>query len=386
MPSDTKWQQSWLLVIGLYCLEGSTRGLLMAIVPLSLLAQFGTVQHVTYFYIGSAIVGLGNSVLVPWLTGKIGSKGVLALSGSLTAVTAAMIASDTVLGVGIGLIGRPLALACMDIPLLAVIMTVVPRRSLGSFEPYRIFAQGACITIAPWIGYRLFELAAWLPFAASFAGGVLFVLVSRYVPAPVGGERPPSIRGAASLARFFEQKRLVAAWLLAVIRSSFWQALFIYASIFAVSCGWSSSAAATLLSFAMATLVFVPLWGRLGRAFGARPVLVIAYGFGAIFLVAASVTGLTAPFIAPLFLLAAAFFASVIDGVGNVLFLRASRSFERAAMAGVYSTYRDVAQFLTVVLFALILWFVALPVALLTIAAAFLFASWLASLVHPRIR
>jgi uncharacterized membrane protein YdjX (TVP38/TMEM64 family) len=55
-------------------------------------------------------------------------------------------------------------------------------------------------------------------------------------------------------------------------------------------------------------------------------------------------------------------------------------------MAGVYSTYRDVAQFLTVVLFALILWFVALPVALLTIAAAFLFASWLASLVHPRIR
>jgi MFS family permease len=386
MLRNTIRQQGWPLIIGLYCFEGAARGLLLAIVPLRLLAQFGTLHNVTFFYVGSAVFALANSILVPWLIERFGVRRVLILSGGLIVVTAILIASDTLLGVGIGLVGRTLALACMDIPLLAVIMSRIPRQSLGTFEPVRVFAQGLFITVAPWAGFKMYEHFVWLPFAASLFCGLLFMLASGAVPASVTVKRPMRVRKLASAARFFRQRRLVAAWVLAVIRSSFWQAFFIYASIFAVSCGWSTSASAAVVSFGLATLVFVPMWGKMGRTFGARPVLLIAYAMGGLCLVGTAISGLKAPFVAPLFLLAATFFASMIDGIGNVLFLRAVRTFERPAMAGVYMTYRDIAQFLTIALFALILTFVSFPIALLTIAAAFFAASYLSSLVHPRIR
>ena len=90
--------------------------------------------------------------------------------------------------------------------------------------------------------------------------------------------------------------------------------------------------------------------------------------------------------IAPVLLLSAAIAAAMLDGAGNVPFLRATRPHERAAMAGIYMTYRDISQFAPIAIFSVILSFSQLASAFIFSAASFLVAGRLAQLIHPRLR
>ena len=74
------------------------------------------------------------------------------------------------------------------------------------------------------------------------------------------------------------------------------------------------------------------------------------------------------PTIAAVLLVVCALGATMLDGVGNVLFLRAVRSGERAQMTAVFVTYRDMGQLLTPGLFAVLLSYFALPVVFSTAA------------------
>ena len=68
------------------------------------------------------------------------------------------------------------------------------------------------------------------------------------------------------------------------------------------------------------------------------------------------------PTIAVALLILAALGATMLDGSGHVLFLRAVRSSERTEMAGVYQTYRDAANLAVPGIFAVLLKFFSLPV------------------------
>ena len=71
------------VIVGLYCLEGMTRGALLALIPLQLLEQFGTTQRVTFIYTLVGFIALGNSILVPFLFEKFGTRQVIAIAGGL---------------------------------------------------------------------------------------------------------------------------------------------------------------------------------------------------------------------------------------------------------------------------------------------------------------
>jgi hypothetical protein len=228
-----------------------------------------------------------------------------------------------------------------------------------------------------------------IPFAVSAIGGVIILVLALSVlpvMVPDGNSAVLVRHPADALRRFFEQPRLRLAWTLAVIRASFWIIFSIYATIFSVTCGWSPSAAAAVLSLGNASLFFVVVWGRLVRSLGARRVLMIGYAIAATCLVLTAIAALWAPEIAPLFLLAAACGASIIDGAGNIAFLRATRARERSSMAGIYMTYRDVSQFAPVAAFSLILLVSPLSSAFLVFTGAMFWAARLSLLIHPRIR
>jgi MFS family permease len=133
-------------------------------------------------------------------------------------------------------------------------------------------------------------------------------------------------------------------------------------------------------------LFFVALWGRLVRIWGARPVLIAGYGSAAIGLVSTAVAVWWMPAIAPVLLIGAAFGASIIDGPGNIPFLRATRPHERPAMAGIYMTYRDISQFAPGAVFSLILAVAELTTAFLIFAAVLFGTAWLSRLINPRLR
>jgi MFS transporter, ACDE family, multidrug resistance protein len=300
------------------------------------------------------------------------------------------LASSSLIGLGLGLIVRIFSSACIEIPLLAFMMSRIPRDRLGSFEPARIFFQAGCIALAPWLGFQLREYFHPLtPYVIGGIGGGLVVLVSLMaLPGARKGAVSVAVmrRPAETIRHFFRQPRLRLAWLLALTRSSFWIVFYVYAPIFTVATGWSPSAGAAVLSLGAATLLLVPFWGFLARRFGIRGLLIAGYALSGLCLLLTAGAAFAMPALAPLFLLATALMMSTIDGAGNVPFLRATRAHERASMAGIYMTYRDVSQFLPLATFSLILAFSPLATAF-ALSAGFLFAAALLSqFVHPRLR
>jgi len=379
-----------ILITSFFCLETFTRHLLMAIIPLDLLNHLGSTQRVTLFYAGVAVFGLGNSILVPFLLERLGLRLIVAAAGVFVTAAAALFASESLIGTACGLFIRVLGTACIEIPLIAYIMDRIPRERLSAFEPKRIFFQGCCVAIAPWLGYQLRDhVSSGAPFLVTAIGGLAILGLALWIlPANVLNRNSAALlrRPSDTVRRFFEQPRLRLAWVLALIRASFWIIFSIYAPIFSVMCGWSPSAGAAVLSLGNASLFFVVVWGRLVRGFGVRRVLAIGYALAATCLVLTGIAGLWAPQIAPVLLVASAFGASMVDGPGNIVFLRATRARERSSMAGIYMTYRDFSQFAPIAAFSLILLVSPLSSALLIFAGAMFAAARLSLLVHPRIR
>jgi hypothetical protein len=109
------------------------------------------------------------------------------------------------------------------------------------------------------------------------------------------------------------------------------------------------------------------VWGRIGQSIGTRNLLAIGYGFaGLASLAAGAAAAADAPLVCMVLLWFAAFSATVIDGAGNVPFLRAVRAYERAAMTSVFMTFRHVGSLLVPGILAVVLWLLPLPFVFVT--------------------
>ena len=84
-------------------------------------------------------------------------------------------------------------------------------------------------------------------------------------------------------------------------------------------------------------------------------------------------------------MLTAAFFATIIDGAGNVPFLRAVHPHEREAMTAVFTTFRHGTSLMTPGLFAIVLAFYPLPFVFVSAGLAFFVMTILASYVPRRL-
>src|SRR5262245_549012 len=84
MPSNSGIENASerIVIIALFFLEGLSRGVLLAIIPLDLLIQLETVQYVTWFYSAVAIFVLVNILLVPVIFNWLGGRTVITLFGS----------------------------------------------------------------------------------------------------------------------------------------------------------------------------------------------------------------------------------------------------------------------------------------------------------------
>jgi hypothetical protein len=379
-----------LVITLLFCAETFSRGLLLAIIPLDLLVHLGSTQRVTIFYAAATFFGLGNSLLVPFLLNTFGIRALVASAACLMICAAALFASESVLGLGLGMIVRIVSSACIEIPMLAFMMTRIRRDRLGAFEPIRVFFQGGCLAISAWLGFALREHVHPLsPYVLAGVGGVL-VFCAAMIALPRASEGAVIVtvprHPGETIHHFFRQPRLRLAWFLSLTRSSQWVVFYVYAPLFAVTCGWSPESGAAFLSLCTAMLLLVPFWGILARRFGIRRLLTAGYALAGLFLLVTAAAAFWAPEIAPFFLLGAALLISSVEGAGNVPFLRATRPLERAAMAGIYMTYRDVSQFAPLALFTVILAASQLASGFV-VSACFLFgAARLSQSIHPRLR
>jgi ACDE family multidrug resistance protein len=145
------------------------------------------------------------------------------------------------------------------------------------------------------------------------------------------------------LPRFFAQPRLRLAWLLAAARSSWWSMFYVYAPIFAVTSGLGAETGGIVASIGTGWIWLVPIWAWIGRRFGLRRLLLAGYAVAGILSICAGLA-FGAPWLGAILLVLAALGTEIIDGAGNLLFLRAVHPYERSEMTTVFVSFRDVAQ------------------------------------------
>ena len=374
MPVRTIHAAPWIAALAqrkaavfasLFFLSAVAQTILLTVVPLEALRLLGDVRAVSIAYFSVGIAGLLGRLGIPWLARLIRRRFVFTLGTLLVAVAASLLASETVLGLLLGLALNIFAFACIEVTLNLYVLDHIPRHELGHFEPARIFVAAAPWTLGPWLGVYLEKsLAAALPYAIA-SGAAFFLLALFWVlrlkenTALQAMHRPPP-NPLRYLRRFYLQPRLRLAWALAAGRASWWNMFFVYAPIFAVTAGLGAETGGVIVSLGAAWMWSVPLWGWLGRRHGLRRLLTAGYSAtGVMSLAMAAASGV--PALGAMALVMAAFAAETLDGAGNLLFLRAVHPYERAEMTTVFVSYRDAAQLAPPALFSALLSFFALP-------------------------
>ena len=98
-------------------------------------------------------------------------------------------------------------------------------------------------------------------------------------------------------------------------------------------------------------------FGSLTNRIGVRGVVALCFAVISVSCIAAGLLGTSSPFAAAALLLLAALFASGIDSVGGIPFLRAVRPHERQRMTAVYRTFIDFSELIPGFIFAIALSF-----------------------------
>ena len=347
----------------LFLLVSVPQTILLTVVPLEAHALLGTAGLVAVLYFGIGAFGLAGRLAIPSLTHRFRRRWVFTLGGVSLTLASALYALGTVPTLILGLAASVFAYACLEITLNLYVLDHISRRQLNRFEPIRIFVTAGPWTLGPWLGvYLRHAVAGWLPFAVAAIAGILLIAAFWLLRLP---ERtPPRARRTAPnplryLPRFFAQPRLRLAWALAVGRSGWWGMFFVYAPILAVTSGLGPEAGGLIVSIGTGWIWLVPFWGLLARRFGVRWLMMTGYVAAGLFSFAAAAS-VGQGWLAAALLLIAGLGVGTLDGVGNLLFLRAVHPYERAEMTAIFISYRDIAQLAPPGLFAFLLVFLPL--------------------------
>jgi hypothetical protein len=213
-----------------------------------------------------------------------------------------------------------------------------------------MFYSAAGWTVGPVLGVTLLKWWEPAPFivaaTASSTMLVMFLAMRMGNGKLITKSRAAPTNPLGFLPRFFAQPRLVAGWLLAVIRSCGWWVYVVYLPIFAIQSGLGEQLGGIALSISNAALFVTPFMLRFMQRFSIRHA--VRTGFlmsGLLFGLAGLVSGL--PWLAVLCLMAGSFFLILLDISAGLPFLLAVKPSERTEMSAVYSSFRDVSGILT---------------------------------------
>ncbi|MEM8685871.1 MAG: MFS transporter [Pseudomonadota bacterium] len=373
----------------LFTLESTCRALLMTIVPLQAYTLLQSAQMVSVIYLAVSLTGLVASLGLPIVMHLIPRRYMMTL-GALTYMAAAtFLATGTLPGLITGLALQISATAMLEVTINLYLLDHIPRKELNTFEPRRLLWSGLAFAAGPWLGVYLHE---------NVANGLTYIVVTLTAALmliafwklrlgdsvsiqPAKGPPPNPIK---YIPRFINQKRLVLAWTLAVGRNGWWLMFFVYTPIFVTQSGYSPELGGALVSLGVLPMIFVRQWGKLGQKIGLRKLLMGAYAATGGISIVAGLSGDWA--IATMgFLVFGAFLATMIDGAGNVPFLRAVHPHERADMTSVYTTYRHGTSLFTPSLFAAVLALLPLNFVFVSGGLATLGMAWLSGFLPKRL-
>ena len=365
-PHDTPSPAPWAFIC-LFAFDALSRSVLLTLIPLKAYALLQDAKLVSVVYFTTAITGLLTILSIPQVMHKTQRRTVL-LSGTLIHTIAIFLLSlNTIKTLIIGLILQALATASLDFVLNLYLLDNIPRRSLQSFEAKRLVFAGGCFAVGPWIGVSLGQHVAeragfWVSGLSVIALVTMFVLTGIIKTSGLEHSATPLPNPLNAVRRFVTQPRLRLSWFLAFGRNGWWLIYFIYAPIYARQSGYGAELGGFIVTLGMLPLLLARVWARLARKYSMRKVMMSAYASTAVLSISAALCALCDyPSACILLLVLAAFAATVIDGGGNVPFLRAVKPLERPAMTSVFMTFRHVGPIIMPGIMAVALWVLPLP-------------------------
>ncbi|MBO6948625.1 MAG: MFS transporter [Rhodospirillales bacterium] len=375
--------------IVLFSIEAWSRATLITLVPLQAHKLLGDAQTVSFVYFFVSVFGMLSTLLIPTVVHVIRRRwaftvGIILMFASLVGYAAA---DPMIFPIALGC--QVVATAFLEIVMNLFVLDHVPRTEISRFEPKRLLSVAAPFTFGPFLGVWLSETISLE--VTMLAVGVTVGLLLGYfwflrltdnpaVTMPL--RKPPN--PMKNLPRFFAQPRLRLAWVLATGRSSWWVLFFVYAPIYLTSAGYSAETAGLVVSVGSASLFFSVAWGALGRKLGMRFILILGYASAGVITILIA-TAQDWPTIVLVLIILSACAAAIVDGAGNVPFLRAVHPYERAEMTSVFVTYRHTAQLVTPGVFSLVLGVFALPAVFVVGGAGFVSMAWLARYLPKRL-
>jgi len=372
-----------------FFIQNLPRGMLLTVIPLQAYALMGNAQDTSLLLFAVSGGGIVAALTLPVVIRRIGLYPSYLLSCAMMLLSAGLMMVEQVWLFAGGLFCHVFAIAAAEVTLSIYVMGRIPRAQMTSFEPLRVFFNVTALTIGPFLGvYLESEVQHQLPFIACIgfmliAAGWFRVLGLQHTR--VAASRSPSVNPLKYLPRYFGQPRLRLAYGLALARSGWWTMFIIYVPIYATQSGLGELTGAALVSIGTAWTLSVPLWGWVARHHGVRRLMMLGFSTSsALTLLVYLVIDL--PTIASVLLVICALGATMLDGVGNVLFFRAVHAGERAQMTAVFVTYRDAGQLLTPGLFAVLLSYFALPVVFSSAALWMAAGAWFCRYIPRRLR
>ena len=335
----------------LFTLDVACRALLLTIVPQQAYQLLGSAQLVTLVYLSASLGGLAASLAVPMALSRWSRRKVVTVSVVANGLCCVLLASGRADGLVAALVLQTLATSTIEIVVNLYLLENVARRDLNRFEPRRLLFAGISFVVGPWLGVALHHrVAEGLTYLV--AGLLLTIYLLYFLLLTADGPRGGNLRRASPAAastvsplsyvrRFAGQPRLVLAWILAIGRYGWWLMYFVYTPILVAHFGYGPEVGGLLVSVGQLPMLAIGAWAMLGRRYGLRRLLVLGYaGCGIATLAVGTMTGW--PVVAMACICLASLFATMIDGAGNVPFLRAVRPLERSGMTAVFMTFRHV--------------------------------------------
>lgn len=377
--------QGFALLAGI---EAAVRGILVSVWPLVIYEALGDAEGVSQLYFLAGILSFSFGMLMPWLGRFIARRWLYSMGmafyilGPLCAIVGGPIL--TPLGLLLTSWATMAAFTCIN----AYLMDFIARQELGRVETRKLTYSALSWTIGPMLGVWLWKLWAPLPFLVAMAFAA--VLTATFWAMRMGNgktitrARAPAPNPLAFLGRFFAQPRLVAGWLFAVLRSVGWWVYIVYLPIYCIEAGLGDQIASLVYSISNACLFTSPLILRWMQRRGLRRSVIIAFAASAGCFLAAGLAPVWPP-LALIALFSGAYFLVMLDTFGGLPFLMAVRPAERAEMAAVYASFRDVSGILTPGFAWLVLLVAPVPGIFVACGAGLAAAAAVATRLHPRL-
>ncbi|MDB4558987.1 MFS transporter [Amylibacter sp.] len=369
-------------------LEAVVRGILISVFPVAMYdaLQDAAVISSIYFLIG--VLSLITGLLVPFLIRFIPRRWMYSIGAFGFILGSSLAILGTPQMIVLSLVLNSMATVITFVCFNTYVLDYIARVELGKCETLRMFYSALGWTVGPVLGVLLWTWWEPAPFIISALAAVGMLGMFLYLRLGNGKlitrSKHQSPNPLGFLGRFFQQPRLIAGWLFAVIRSCGWWAYVVYLPIYAVENGLGDQLGGILLSLTNGALFASPLLLKWMQKHSIR--YSVRTGFIAVtILFSIASIGTLAPWMAIASLFIGSFFLILLDICAGLPFLMAVKPSERTEMSAIYSSYRDVSGIATPGIAWLVL--LAAPISgVFAIAGAACFVAWgVAGRLHPRL-